>query len=262
MLKADEEVVELGRELSTWNPADVKSVLPLARWSLETVTHLTEYEDEKANRILTAIAFLSALVGVVFAAIVQRYPFSAISKLGGSGEQFAPRLLLTVYCLFGVYFVLLALGTALTLWAVRPRFRIPAIWKSPKPTPASMLFFEEILKVSGRNWASAFTTTSPEKLELEYTKNSILETYLIAQKIPKKLQPLTKAGWLFFASTLVLIILLPLCAATVVCLETASTTISAPVEGKPGTSVNRQPKAASTQEPAGEHAVLPEQKQK
>ncbi|HWB85069.1 MAG TPA: hypothetical protein VG675_13070 [Bryobacteraceae bacterium] len=29
--------------------------------SLDTVTHLTEYEDDKANRILTAMAFLSAL---------------------------------------------------------------------------------------------------------------------------------------------------------------------------------------------------------
>jgi hypothetical protein len=212
----DQQVIDLIGELRTWAPADVDQVLQLAKWSLESVTHLTEYEDEKANRILTAIAFLSALVGVAFAAIAQRYPFATLNT---AGPRVGWCLLTTIYCLFAVYFLLLTIGAALTLWAVRPRFRIPGVWKHTKKDPASFLFFQEILKVSGKDWASAFTQSSREKLQLEYAKNSILETYLIAQKIPQKLRPLNKGVLLFFASTVVLIFLLPLCAVTVVVVE-------------------------------------------
>jgi hypothetical protein len=57
---------QLREALSKWTPEKPGEYLERARWSLETVTHLTEYEDEKANRILTAMTFLSALVGVVY----------------------------------------------------------------------------------------------------------------------------------------------------------------------------------------------------
>src|SRR4051812_37362184 len=79
----DQEIVDLAKELGELRSDQIDELLPLAKWSLESVTHLTEYEDEKANRILTAVAFLSALVSVAFAAIVQRYPFSAVGEVKG-----------------------------------------------------------------------------------------------------------------------------------------------------------------------------------
>lgn len=252
----DQQVIDLAAELQSWTPTEVRSLLPLAKWSLESVTHLTEYEDEKANRILTAIAFLSALVGVAFAAIAQRFPLSMSEMLSNSGRQFAGALLMAVYFLFGFYFLLLTAGAVLTLWAVQPRFRLPGVWKHTKTTPASFLFFAKILEVSGKNWANAFTGASADQLELQYVKNSILETYLIAQKIPKKLRPLTAGVRFFIASTLVLIVLLPLCAIAVTCVGMApskatGSAASAPmVPGMqaPSGSANQtsQPQAATT----------------
>jgi NADH:ubiquinone oxidoreductase subunit 5 (subunit L)/multisubunit Na+/H+ antiporter MnhA subunit len=217
--KDDQQVIDIAVALRSWTPAQAEPLRSLAKWSLESVTHLTEYEDEKANRILTAIAFLSALVGVVFAAIVQRYPFSALVALGRSERHLEIQLLIVVYASFAVYFVLLTLGAALTLWAVRPQFRIPKVWEHTHKLPGSFLFFQEILKVSGSDWASAFTQSSPDELQTQYIKNSILETYLIAQKIPKKLRPLKKGVWLFFASTVVLVVLLPMCVITIYCVD-------------------------------------------
>ena len=50
--------------LESWKPAagDLDHLLASSSRSLEEVTHLTEYQDDKANRILTAMAFLSAFV--------------------------------------------------------------------------------------------------------------------------------------------------------------------------------------------------------
>jgi hypothetical protein len=212
----DQQIIDLATELSKLKSDQIDAILPLAKWSLESVTHLTEYEDEKANRILTAVAFLSALVSVAFAAIVQRYPFSAAGEVKGLSIHPHSMVLLLVYGLFAIYFVLLTVGAAFTLYAVRPQFRIPTTWERTKTEPGSFLFFKEILNVSGKNWGRSFTETDSKKLMAEYAKNSVLETYLIAQKIPNKLRPLKKGIWLFFASTAVLIVLLPLCAVTVV----------------------------------------------
>src|SRR5258708_1767675 len=81
----DQQIADIRAELVALGTAEIDEILPLAKWSLESVTHLTEYEDEKANRILTAIAFLSAMVGVAFAAIVQRYPLSTVTDSRGLG---------------------------------------------------------------------------------------------------------------------------------------------------------------------------------
>src|ERR1019366_1043344 len=50
--------------LESWKPAagDLDHLLASSSRSLEEVAHLTEYQDDKANRILTAMAFLSAFV--------------------------------------------------------------------------------------------------------------------------------------------------------------------------------------------------------
>jgi hypothetical protein len=90
------------------------------------------------------------------------------------------------------------------------------------------------LEVSGKDWAGAFTQSSPADLRQNYAKNSILESYLIAQKIPRKLRPLKRGVWLFFASTVVLVVLLPLCAVTVVFVDISPAT--APSSVKPDTS--------------------------
>lgn len=207
-LTDDQQIAGIAKAIEGLRTEGIEDILPLARWSLETVSHLTEYEDEKANRIMTAVAFLSAIVSVAFAAIVQRYPFHASS-----------RLLVLLYCLFGLYFFLLTLGAAFTLLAVRPQFRIPDTTEErTRKIPRSFLFFKQILDVSGEDWGKNFTVQAPN-LKTEYAKNAILETYLIAQKIPRKLRWLKRGINCFLGSTWVLVVLLPLCAITVVRVE-------------------------------------------
>src|SRR5207248_1780336 len=84
--------------------------------SLETVTHLTEYEDDKANRILTAMAFMSAFAAVIFAVLPSRYPLSMpliLIRTGFRGEAY---LLLATYGGFVVYALALTIGVTFVLY--------------------------------------------------------------------------------------------------------------------------------------------------
>jgi hypothetical protein len=247
----DQQFADIAAELVTLKTKEIDAILLLAKWSLESVTHLTEYEDEKANRIMTAVAFLSALVSVAFAVIVQRYPFTTVAQIKGLSIHLNSVSLFLLYILFGVYFLLLTLGAAFTLYAVWPRFQIPSSWERTKTTPGSFLFFKEILNVSGKNWGRSFTQNTPEMLKTEYAKNSILETYLIAQKIPKKLRPLKKGIVCFFASTVILVLLLPLCAVTVAFLEVPATS---PAPAQTG-STDKKIEIPTTKTPASHGSV-------
>jgi hypothetical protein len=220
--------------LSKWQPTTPNEYLPGAQWSLATVTHLTEYEDEKANRILTAMAFLSALVGVVFAAVVQKCPMSFVSQLGARGYRFSALALFAVYVLFPVYFLILAVGATLTIFAVRPRFRIPKTWSG---TPGSLLFFAKIVSASGKEWASAFAQRSGVEVDQQYLKDAIFETYLIAQKIRIKLRKLRWGIWFFIISTVLLVVLLPLCAVVIARIDSIPPE-KPPVAGRAGVEQN------------------------
>ncbi len=208
----EQQAKELLEALSKWQPATPGEYINGVRWSLETVTHLTEYEDEKANRILTAMAFLSALVGVVFAAVVQKCPASYVSQLGARGYRFSALALTGVYVLFPLYFLILAVGATLTVLSVRPSFRIPKTWGG---APASLLFYAKIVTATGKEWASAYTQRSGVEVDRQYLKDAIFETYLIAQKIRIKLKKLRWGIWLFIVSTVLLVGLLPLCAVVI-----------------------------------------------
>src|SRR5208282_301126 len=95
--KTDEKqfAKEIAAALVDWQPTEKSAAL--ARWSLETLTHLTEYEDEKANRIFTAVAFLSALVGALFAVSVTTFPFKERLLLWSNGDYVGWGLLLSMY---------------------------------------------------------------------------------------------------------------------------------------------------------------------
>src|SRR6266481_9094546 len=121
----EHEVKELADALGKWQPNTATGHLERARWSLETVTHLTEYEDEKANRLFTAMTFLSALVAVLFAAIIDKCPASRISMLQAAGYRFSAVSVMVVYLLFVLYFLLMGIGATMTMLAIRPTFRIP-----------------------------------------------------------------------------------------------------------------------------------------
>jgi hypothetical protein len=74
----DNEFRELARDLEGWKIPDnaVEVVHELARASLVEVKALTEYEDGKVSRLMTVVAFISAVVGAVFTIFASHYAWA------------------------------------------------------------------------------------------------------------------------------------------------------------------------------------------
>ena len=176
----------------------------LSKRSLEEVKHLTEYEDEKANRILTAIAFLSALAGAIFVGLVPKNQNGALLPYSNWNWS-----VWWYYAFFAIFLFFLALGTILVVFALKPRFNIPRIWRkepnsnSKSENPDSFLFFEQILKVGPEGWAKSICNKDSDELKTIYIRCNIAETYLVSEKIRTKLkflQPGVSILWLAVVS--------------------------------------------------------------
>jgi hypothetical protein len=235
--------------LESWKPAppELDHLLACSSRSLEEVTHLTEYQDDKANRILTAMAFLSAFAAALFATLLQQYPPGSPARFLAADRPFDAYWLTCISYIFAIYVTLLVLGASFVVWALRPRFNLPKSWSAnPTTTPKSFLFFTKVLESGPANWANAFVQMTPDQLRLEYTKNSILETYLISEKIRQKLRFLQPGVTMLWLSTpfLALWLLLSLFALAsfppVPSPSQDPSSISVPVEHAP-----RQPRATN-----------------
>jgi hypothetical protein len=212
---------QIAIRMSEWEIAkdNLPDLLQVTQRSLETVTHLTEYEDDKANRILTAMAFLSAFAAVIFAVVPSRYPLSFPIMLLRTGSPREAYLLLATYGGFVLYALTLILGVAFVLYGMSPRFNVPKSWKpdgkmAENKKPASRLFFEKIVEVSPTAWANSFVNVDKDELLSTYVKNSVLETYLVAQKIVPKVKWLKRGVALFQVSTIILAFVMPMVVAT------------------------------------------------
>lgn len=183
---------------------DLKPYLDRGRETLDEVKGLTEYQDQKATRLLTIVAFLSALSGALFSRFADNYPIHEIAhRLGLCGRG----LLVLLTYLFFVLFALSAVCGALVVFhATRTRFKYP----TPEPEgagarrsrPGSYLFYSDIIELRPEMWARAFTSSanSPsaavpldEELSIRYLKNYIVESYLVAAKVADKLRYLQPA---------------------------------------------------------------------
>jgi hypothetical protein len=165
--------------------------LDRAKDSLKEVKALTEYQDQKAARLLTIVAFLTAAAGALFSKLLDVYPLYQV--LPGSVAKGA--FLAFVYALFGLFLILVACGALVTFHAIQTRF----VWPEEKPHEAnydranSFLFFQSILRTAPAGWAVSFVERTsaigcPDRLSLLYYKNYIAETYLIAAKLGDKLR--------------------------------------------------------------------------
>ena len=154
--------VLIGSELEGWTvvPNDLPLFLAQPARSLDTVTKLTQYEDEKANRLLTAIAFISAFVATLFGTIPSRFPPGSIVKLWHEGIHVRAVALGAVYGFFCLYAVLIGIGVAMIVHGVRPRFVNPRGWRSGTK-PKSLLFFQGIAETDPVKWAQAYSRQMP-----------------------------------------------------------------------------------------------------
>lgn len=186
------ENLKLGDDVSA---DDRKEALTRARESLNEVKALTEYQDQKATRLLTIITFLTALAGVLFGKLVDTAaPNELISANWCDWESF---LLALCYAMFIVYILAVISGAMLTFKATETRFKYP---KGKKQKPRSYIFYDGMLTVSPSDWGKSFlksdnlTKLNPN-LQLEYLRNYISESYLIAAKVADKLRYLGPAQW-------------------------------------------------------------------
>ncbi len=183
-------------------PSDyMKTALEHGRESLDEVKSLTEYQDQKATRLLVVTSFLSALSGVLFARFAQEYP------VPDSLTNWNLQTLLVAASYFTFFlFVLSAVSGALVIFhATRTRFKFP----QPDPTeperelkaPKSHLFFPAIIAVRPSAWAESFVgqrgtsndTTHQPNLSVNYLRNYIGESYLVAAKAADKIRYLEPA---------------------------------------------------------------------
>jgi len=214
----DETVLAVVKELDAWRPSndELSEIVAVTARTLDTVSRLTQYEDEKANRILAAIAFVSAFVGALFGTIPSRFPPTSIALLWASGIHWRSALLASSYLLFSCYALLVAIGLAMVLWAVTPRFKTSAGWKAAAAIanepgwkkdltkrPKSLLFYERIAETHPTMWAREFSVNSAYDIELTYAKNSIAESHLVSDKIRYKVKWLTRGVRLFFCAAII-----------------------------------------------------------
>ncbi|KWV58234.1 hypothetical protein AS156_36170 [Bradyrhizobium macuxiense] len=223
---SDTGFAELSAKLDGWSiPTDaLDRVHDGAKASLAEVKALTEYEDGKASRLLTIVAFLSAVVAAVFTRFAADYPWPGF---GAFGTDPFSALTIATYAAFFAYVLLVTGSVLIILWAVKPRFRIPKTWKAgSKPDrPTSMLFYKGILDVTAPTWGEAFIALGTKEgadLKAYYAKCYIAESYLVAEKVADKLRLLKPGVGVLQAAMWVLLGFFLLAGANVIMVKSSS----------------------------------------
>lgn len=199
--RADTFMPEIGAALAKWTDVhattscSIDDALDLAKASLAEVKAQTEYQDNKAARLLTVTSFVSALAGFLFTVFNANYPMDSLHPWQDDWHL----LPIAAYLVF-LLFVLSALsGAVVTFHATRTRFKYPS---SPKPgqdgRPLSHLFHSGIIGVSPVAWTDSFVEERGGRLEFRdlkatYLRNYVSETYLVAAKTADKLRYLQPA---------------------------------------------------------------------
>lgn len=237
-------------------PADIGAYLERGRESLDEVKNLTEYQDQKVTRLLTIVAFLSALSGALFSQFADAYPLRAsFASLGWSGGGM---LVVCTYASFGLFAVSAVCGALVVFHATRTRFKYrdpepPAEGAAPRRA-GSYLFFPEIIKITPTDWAKSFCSrptgpghhthvTLDAQLQLRYFKNYVAESYLVAAKVADKLRYLMPAQSILLFSIRMLLIWVLLFAITLTAVPETTRKRDQPSISSPG-SIGAGPRAA------------------
>jgi len=162
---------------------DPKMLMDRAKDSMEEAKKQTEYQDGKAGRLLTIVAFLTAAVGTVFGKFVDTYPLHNSPSAGVTSQW-----VIASYLLFGIYLLLVASGALVTFHAMSTRF----VWPrgsnlADEDHVRSLLFYQQVIRTKPEAWGKAFTEDKSALLRTYY-KNYVTEAYLISAKVADKLR--------------------------------------------------------------------------
>lgn len=186
----------------------------LAETSFKTVLDADIHLDNKASRILSAIAFLTAAASAIFARAyypVQITPelqqvitrslspylnaaqiFSTVSTVTQNLQKL--RLSLFGFDLallsFSAYIFFVILGSALYLAALGPSLNLQGEFRKQHKDKSvkSLLFFDKIAEINKDKWLNYWADNTAYQLLEDQKNNFIYETYLIAQKTKTKVQ--------------------------------------------------------------------------
>lgn len=190
-IETDELVASIVKELDQFSfestdPAktvDPKILMDRAKDSMEEAKKQTEYQDGKAGRLLTIVAFLTAAVGTVFGKFVDTYPLHNSPSVGVTSQW-----VIASYLLFGIYLLLVASGALVTFHAMSTRF----VWPkgsdlADEDRVRSFLFYQQVVRTKPEVWGKAFADDKNALLR-NYYKNYVTEAYLISAKVADKLR--------------------------------------------------------------------------
>lgn len=175
--------------------------IEFAKASLQEAKAQTEYQDQKATRLLTISTFLTALAGAFYTSFATEYPLKTLA-LQSARDWW---LLAATYASFFLFILFSLSGALVTFHASRTRFKYPAkaTVERQNSKTRSYLFFREMIGVTPEGWANSFVTVEGEgeaqtatlnpNLKIEYLKNYVSEAYLIAAKTADKLRYLQPA---------------------------------------------------------------------
>ena len=174
----------------------LEAALALGRESLDEVKEQTEYQDQKALRLLTITTFLSAFSGVLVVRFSDAFPIAPLLK--ATDARLWPVGL--SYLLFAAFVLCAVAGALVVFHATRTRFRYPST-DAPEGDAGSYLFVRGILASRPSAWAAKFVEAADERngrqpradLQVRYLETYIAETYLIAAKAADKLRYLEPA---------------------------------------------------------------------
>lgn len=202
---------ELGETSSGWKNIRtdegeaLKDATAFARQSLNEVKAQTEYQDQKAGRLLTVATIFSALAALLFQRFNDTYPVRP--SLGARWWEIG--LIGLTYFLFAAFAVSVLCGALVTFHATRTRFKYEEADEAAQDEgmPKSRLFYNPILQVRPSAWAQSFvrnglrySSVNPRLAQL-YFADLVGETYLIAAKTADKIRYLEEAQR-FFARAL------------------------------------------------------------
>jgi hypothetical protein len=185
----EEKTEEKEYEFTTFDSEHQK----LAEISFKTVMEANVHQDNKANRIVSAMAFLTTAMATVFTKIYnfEKYPFDA------------------TLISFSLFVLFIVLGTACYLNALGPSFNLAGFRKlkeektDPKPDKIripSIIFFQKLAEVDQKTFVDHWKQ-DPKSLVNEITRNYIYETYFVAEKIKTKVAHM-QLGSIFYKAAL------------------------------------------------------------
>ena len=190
--------------------AEPKSI-DFAEKSFKTVLEADIHQDNKAGRILSAMAFLSAAAASIFAKVysasssnseIQQKLAQGLSPILNAADlhvinDLALSLQRPHATLFGIdwalmsfliYIICILIGASFYLAALGPSFNIPSQLHHVEghTTPKSLIFFRSIAEVSPAQWLEYWRSKNPVELQTEFENNYLFETHLIAEKTQTK----------------------------------------------------------------------------